>query len=479
MTKQSTNKGAAAAHATSFPLRGPLSALALAALVACGGGGGGVPAAGPAAETPSNVLSGAVVKGPVASSTVCAFELLPSGKGKGLGCTLSNEDGSYSLSLAYTGPVVVEATGGYYTDEASGKTGVDLGAPLSVAGTVGAGTNTLVATPLTALAFAQASRGGNLSVAAFDAAAAEVGTAFGLPGSVNLATTVPSVTGTKNAYGDALITVSQMLGHGATLAGIIANTDFAGLKQGAQTVGATTCGGGSEGRAMPAAVAELQPGGVFIDEAGLAPGAGTMIIVTQPHPSWLALLPQPGPAMGCTLVSASAESAQLKCAPDAYHRAMYIAEGAEVDMPTSLPPAGFIYAAGRRIDVLGRQPADLFVFADQIHMPAPPAAAPGGNGTITNPGGITISVPTVPPSANISDLPGKLATIGNLGPITNTGKVCVSQGLAPSGSPSTAGVGLTGTGSGVTTPAGTISNSGGSIVISGSGGGIAVTGTTP
>ena len=104
-------------------LRWTLTTLAIAALCACGGGGDAAPAA---VETAMSVISGSVVKGPVVSATVCAFELLPTGKGKGLACTLSGEDGSYSLDLPYTGPVIIEATGGHYGDQRDGAVAMPL-----------------------------------------------------------------------------------------------------------------------------------------------------------------------------------------------------------------------------------------------------------------------------------------------------------------------------------------------------------------
>lgn len=220
-------------------------ALAAAALAACGGGGGG---ASPAAtETPASVVSGAVVKGPVASATVCAFELLPTGKGKGLACTLSGEDGSYSLSLDYTGPVIVEASGGHYTDEASGNSGVSLDVPLTVAGTVAPGTQTLVATPLTAMAYARALRSGALTVAGFDAAAADVQRTFfnfAFPGDApSLGRMMPVVSGQQNGYGYVLSKISVMLGKGATLSGIINSTDLAAVGQGYNRVRMMMCAG--------------------------------------------------------------------------------------------------------------------------------------------------------------------------------------------------------------------------------------------
>ncbi len=83
-------------------------------LAGCGGSGGSV-------DTASTTLSGIASKGPVASATVTAYSVLNGAKSAVLGSVLTDSIGGYSLDIgAYTGPVLIEVTGGTYKDEATG-----------------------------------------------------------------------------------------------------------------------------------------------------------------------------------------------------------------------------------------------------------------------------------------------------------------------------------------------------------------------
>jgi hypothetical protein len=96
-------------------------------LISCGGGGGG----GGAATSP-NIVNGVVSKGPLNGSTVCAYAISGGAMGAQIGsCSTTNSTGNYSINLGtYTGPVLFQATGGTYVDEATGTT-VSLTSPLS------------------------------------------------------------------------------------------------------------------------------------------------------------------------------------------------------------------------------------------------------------------------------------------------------------------------------------------------------------
>jgi hypothetical protein len=215
------------------PMRIAFFSLCAFALPACGGGGSDGGSNGATSSTTStSTLSGSVVKGPVAGSQVCAYELVATGKGRPLGCTISNADGAYSLDLTFQGEVVVEAAGGTYTDEATGLAGVALSTPLTSAALLGSGPNTLHATPLTALAYSHAvDASGDFTLAGFEANAGLVRNAFGLPETVDLTRTLPIVNATSiNAYGTALEGISKMLGMGATLAGLMENANLDALK---------------------------------------------------------------------------------------------------------------------------------------------------------------------------------------------------------------------------------------------------------
>jgi hypothetical protein len=106
-----------------------LAGCSTAAIVAaCGGGGGGESASGTGAAPP---VSGYVVKGPVASTTVALYSVAVDGTRTALGTAASDATGFYRFNV--TPPVgaviLVEASGGTYTDEISASR-VALPAPL-------------------------------------------------------------------------------------------------------------------------------------------------------------------------------------------------------------------------------------------------------------------------------------------------------------------------------------------------------------
>ena len=295
---------------------------AVALLAACGGGSGStaavasnggdlVVAALPEATAPSATLSGSIVKGPVSGSQVCVYELTASGKGKQLGCTVSNADGSYSLNLAFEGEVVVEAVGGNYTDEATGLAGVPLSTPLTGVTQLGSGPNVLHATPLTAIAYARALATGGLNLAVFQASANGVRDAFGLGADVDLVRTLPTVaTGSTNPYGAALHGVSRMLGMGATLAGVVGNTDLVALKGAySQT---QLCLPSVQ---VPAKViaAALPSTGEITFLGGMIDFDGSIFTVTNPDAAWRASLSSSPSPMGCTVTTNTTDVVVLNC----------------------------------------------------------------------------------------------------------------------------------------------------------------------
>lgn len=305
------------------PLRTIAMAVAVGLLMACGGGGSSplataavssdVPsaAANPTVVAASASLTGSIVKGPVSNAQVCVYELISTGKGKQLGCTASNADGSYALDISFIGEVVVEAVGGSYTDEATGLAGVKLEVPLTTAAKLGNGPNVLHATPLTTLAFGRTVGAGPLSVARYAVKATEVRDAFGLPSDVDLNGTLPDVrTGLANPYGKALRGISKMLGMGATLAGVVGNADLAAIQK-------------SYGQALsclpavdvPAkvAVAAIASEGQAVISGGVIDFDGSIFTITTPDPAWRALLSGSATPMGCTVTTNTAEEVVMNC----------------------------------------------------------------------------------------------------------------------------------------------------------------------
>lgn len=392
-----------------------LTALASAVLVACGGGGG---SAEPAAASPSSTVSGAVVKGPVAGATVCAYALLPTGKGTSLGCTTSTGEGNYSLTLAHAGDIVVEATGGTYVDEATGAKNVLLSAPLTVVGSAGPDGTRLYATPLTAMAFNQAVAGGGLTVAAFESAATQVGSAFGVPASMPLARTLPAVTGATNAYGDALIAVSGLISASLTL------NNFVNSKP------VSTGTGNAPGCSPAIKVAEVAPplaGGVYLLDDGSAASKGLLFDVTDPLPAWRALLPASGAAMGCDVTVNTAAAVTLRCELPALQAGLRFVQDAATDpLPAALPAQG-VLLAGRRIEGRG----DLALSGVPITLPA---LALGG-GAVTPPLTINSGSGGIKTGTDISVVGGTISSGG--GNILTT--VPIGTATAGMGSPGQTG----------------------------------------
>ena len=193
-------------------------ALGAALLVAaCGGGSGD-------GEGETTTLSGSVVKGPVAGAEVCAYKVSSGAKGERIGCATTNSTGGYSLEIDHEGAVILEATGGRYTDEATG-TETALTEPMRVVLQANGGTATGMVTPLTTVAYSIAAAGaGGVSASSYGSAATSVAAQFQL-GSASIVTTAPAVTGTTNDYGKALRALSQYIANGGSLASFQAYVD--------------------------------------------------------------------------------------------------------------------------------------------------------------------------------------------------------------------------------------------------------------
>ncbi|MEO7391935.1 MAG: hypothetical protein ABIU58_07150 [Ramlibacter sp.] len=209
-------------------------------------------------------LSGNVVKGPVNGATVCAYKATAAGKGEQIKCTTSGAGGAYTMDIAYTGDVVIEATGGNYTDEAT-SAAKTLGDPMQVVVASQGGATVGVITPLTSAAFS-VSKGlsGGVTSANFSTAATTVGSQFKLSG-VNLATTLPLVTGTTNSYGQILKAISQYVANGNSLASILAFNSPTALQAGFGTAYSTING---------TSVVFTFPGGTVTVGTGSGTGAG-------------------------------------------------------------------------------------------------------------------------------------------------------------------------------------------------------------
>jgi hypothetical protein len=113
-----------AIRTTGRKLCGTLLMLGLSALSGCGGGGGGSAGGATGSGGPaSSTVTGQIVKGPVALSTVRLFSVAADGTKTLLATTVTDLNGKFTLSAPQTtGSVsIIEATGGTYADEFTGQ----------------------------------------------------------------------------------------------------------------------------------------------------------------------------------------------------------------------------------------------------------------------------------------------------------------------------------------------------------------------
>jgi hypothetical protein len=203
-----------------------ISALTLCLLSACGGGGAGSSAS-------QATITGNVTKGPTAGASICAFVVNSDGsKGTSLGCVTSKVDSSFSLSTSYSGDVLLEASGGTYTDEATGFT-VNLSTPLQVIVNAQTGKSTQAQiTPLTTLGFNQLKNSGVVNAVNYKSALVALAAALKAKGvlpvssATNLLEDIPVVAGANtNAYGQALIGVARLMNAGTSLISIVSSVN--------------------------------------------------------------------------------------------------------------------------------------------------------------------------------------------------------------------------------------------------------------
>lgn len=169
-----------------------LTATAALVLAACGGGD----------STVSTTIEGAAIKGPVNGGTVT----VKTADGKACGTTTTKPDGTYSLSTECTGDLVIEVSGGTYTDEATSKP-VTLNQLKTIVAANG-GTTKAVVTPLTYLGYITAVNNSALNSAGHTKAMQALATQFKLSADELAAT--PNITdAAANAYGKVLRAFSQ------------------------------------------------------------------------------------------------------------------------------------------------------------------------------------------------------------------------------------------------------------------------------
>ena len=193
-------------------------------LAACGGGGGGGGSGGVAPPPPpvTGTVSGTAVKGPVNGGTMTAYRLSNGAMGAEITHATTGSDGSFSLSMgSYAGPVMLQMTGGTYTDEATGATLPMLAGDAMTAVlpsmTAGQTLSGVQVTPLTTMAQAMAQHmSGGMTDVNITAANTNIGQYFMVADVLHNVPMNPLTSGSGNAatqdqinYGMALAAMSQ------------------------------------------------------------------------------------------------------------------------------------------------------------------------------------------------------------------------------------------------------------------------------
>ena len=151
--------------------------IALLLVAACGGGTSlnGVGSGG------TGFVSGSVVKGPVGSATVTAYGIAGGQVGAPVGTATTDASGNFTMAVgSYAGSLMLQVSGGTYTDEATGTTMTlapgDVMTAVMPSITSGVTTNGIQVTPVTAMAQSMAS---NMAGGMTDANITAANTALG------------------------------------------------------------------------------------------------------------------------------------------------------------------------------------------------------------------------------------------------------------------------------------------------------------
>ena len=236
-----------------------------AAVAACGGGGG---------SAPVSTITGNVVKGPVNGATVT----FKKADGTVLGSQQTGSIGAYSFETTYQGDITIEATGGSYTDEATGLSKNLTDTLVTVVKTSGNQVVGMV-TPFTTMAVKYSTQNNKLPTASVLAQAAKtLASQMGSP-SVNLLTTAPQFGASVNAYGQMLQAFSGYLNNAGALN---MNQLFQNSLTPDQVSAFNTLYGTAYQAANGSAITvTLNPNGLTIGGTGIGGGAGSCRVTTS------------------------------------------------------------------------------------------------------------------------------------------------------------------------------------------------------
>lgn len=243
-----------------------LTVAVVLALAACGGGGGG---GGGADVASGGVIGGTGVKGPVGNATVTAYAVSGSSPGAPIGTAMTDASGKFSLSIGnYSGPVMLQLSGGSYVDEATGAMMSMVAGDVMTAilPTVAAGAmiSGIEVTPLTSMAqTAVQDLSGGMTDANIASANTAIGTHFMVSDILHVQPMNPLVAGSGSTasqdainYGMAMAAMSQYaksLGMTSSSAFVTAMMNDAsdGVMDGTMGQSAVIMGSMGTGMAMP------------------------------------------------------------------------------------------------------------------------------------------------------------------------------------------------------------------------------------
>lgn len=261
----------------------PLAAIAVAAMLLAGCGGGGT-ASNDLGATPSGggVISGSVVKGPVAGATVKAFALNGGMMGAQLSSATTDVNGAFTMPMgSHAGPVMLQMSGGIYTDEATGApmamAAGDMMTAVLPAIAAGANVSGIAVTPLTAMAQAMAQRmPGGLTDANITAANAAVGNYFMVGDILHTQPINPLVTGSGTGARQAMVNYGMALGAMSQYAKTVGMPSSSGIVTAMMNDAADGVLDGRSGGSQVAMGGGMMGGSMMQPDAGRSGLAGAM-----------------------------------------------------------------------------------------------------------------------------------------------------------------------------------------------------------
>lgn len=246
-----------------------LSTLALSIITACGGGSG---------STSLGSISGIVTKGPMSNATVTAYAINNGQMGTQITTATTAANGNFTMTLgSYAGPVMLQVSGGTYTDEATGN-------PMSMAPgdvmtavmptvTAGAAISGIQVTPVTAMAQTMAQHmTGGMTDANIVTANTAMGTYFTVSDILHIQPINPLITNSGSGasidarnYGMVLAAISQYantqgMSSSSAMVTALMNDASDGVMDGKAGSTAVQMGGMAGGTPLPATAGTIDLG---------------------------------------------------------------------------------------------------------------------------------------------------------------------------------------------------------------------------